>query len=34
MGYFYYNENLNWAAQNLRLDRMLPEGLDIAGLMQ
>jgi len=20
--YFYYNENLNWAAQNLRLGRM------------
>jgi len=28
MGYFYYSENLNWAAQNLRLGR----GLDIADL--
>jgi len=28
MGYFYYSENLNWAAQNLRLNR----GLDIAGI--
>jgi len=27
-GYSYYSENLNWAAQNLRLGR----GLDIAGL--
>jgi len=23
MGYFYYSENLNWAAQNLRLGRGL-----------
>ena len=28
MGYFYYSENLNWAAQNLRLGR----GLDIVAL--
>jgi len=28
MGYFYYSEKLNWAAQNLRLGR----GSDIAGL--
>jgi len=28
VGYFYYSENLNWAAQNLRLGR----GLDIADL--
>jgi len=28
VGYFYYSENLNWAARNLRLGR----GLDIAGL--
>jgi len=28
VGYFYYSENLNWAAQNLRLGR----GLDIAPL--
>jgi len=28
MGYLYYSENLNWAAQNLRLGR----GLDIADL--
>jgi len=36
VGYFYYSENLNWAAQNLRLGRMRPEalGLDIAGLDQ
>jgi len=28
----YYSENLNWAAQNLRLSRMRPagRGLDIA----
>ena len=26
VGYFYYSENLNWGAQNLRLGR----GLDIA----
>ena len=32
--YFCYSENLTWAAQNLRLGRMRPEGrgLDIAGL--
>jgi len=24
VGYFYYSENLNWAAQNLRLSRMRP----------
>ena len=29
VGYFYYSENLNLAAQNLRLGR----GLDIAGLV-
>jgi len=28
VGYFYYSENLNWAAQNLRLGR----GSDIAAL--
>jgi len=28
VGYFHYSENLNWAAQNLRLSR----GLDVAGL--
>jgi len=28
--YFYYSENLNWTAQNLRLGR----GLDIAGIDQ
>ena len=28
VGYFYYSENLNWAAPNLQLSR----GLDIAGL--
>jgi len=28
VGYFYYSEHLNWAAQNLRLGR----GLDIAVL--
>jgi len=28
VGYFYHSENLNWAAQNLRLGR----GLDIAAL--
>jgi len=28
VGYFYYSENLNWPAQNLRLGR----GLDIAEL--
>jgi len=28
VGYFYYSEHLNWAAQNLRLGR----GLDIADL--
>ena len=28
VGYFYYSENLNWAAQNFRLGR----GLDIADL--
>ena len=28
VGYFYYSEHLNWAAQNLRLGR----GLDIAAL--
>jgi len=28
VGYFYYSQNLNWAAKKLRLDR----GLDIAGL--
>ena len=34
VGYFYYSDNLNWAARNLRLGRMRPEGcgLDIAGL--
>jgi len=34
VGYFYYSENLNWAAQNLRLGRMPPDGrgLDIAEL--
>ena len=34
VGYFYYSENLNWAAQNLCLGRMRPEdrGLDIAAL--
>jgi len=26
MGYFCYSENLNWAAQNLRLGRMRPAG--------
>jgi len=26
VGYFYYSENLNWAAQNLRLGRMRPAG--------
>jgi len=25
-GYFYYSENLNWEAQNLRLGRMRPAG--------
>jgi len=25
-GYFYCTENLNWAAQNLRLARMRPAG--------
>ena len=31
---FYYSENLNWAAQNLRLGHTRPEGrgLDIAAL--
>ena len=29
VGFFYYSENLNWAAQNLRLVR----GLDIAALV-
>jgi len=29
IGYFYYRENFNWAAQNLRLGR----GLDIADLV-
>jgi len=35
VGYFYYSENLNRAAQNLRLGRMRPDGrgLDIAGLV-
>ena len=28
VGYIYYSDNLNWAAQNLRLGR----GLDIAGV--
>jgi len=28
VGYIYYTDNLNWAAQNLRLGR----GLDIAGV--
>jgi len=28
VGYFYYREHLNWAAQNLRVGR----GLDIAAL--
>ena len=34
VGYFYYSQNLNWAAQNLWLGRMRPEGrgLDIADL--
>jgi len=34
MGYFYYSENLNWAAQNLRLGCMRPvaRALDIAVL--
>jgi len=26
MGYFYYNENLNWAVQNLLLAHMWPVG--------
>jgi len=32
--YLYYSENLNWAAQNLRLGRMQSagHGLDIADL--
>jgi len=32
IGYFYYSENLNWAAQNLQLSCMRPagRGLDIA----
>ena len=36
VGYFYYSENLHWAAQNLRLGRMRPEGrgLDMAGLAE
>ena len=29
VGCFYYTENLNWTAQNLRLGR----GLDVAGLV-
>jgi len=34
VGYFYYNGNLKWAAQNIRLGRMRPtgRGLDIADL--
>jgi len=34
VGYFYYSENLNWVAQNLRLGLRLPEGrgLDIVAL--
>jgi len=34
VGYFYCSENLNWAAQNLRLGHMRPAGpgLDKAGL--
>ena len=34
VGYFYYSENLNWAARNVRLGRMwhARRGLDIAGL--
>jgi len=32
VGYFYYSENLNWAAQNPRLGRMQAHGLDIAEL--
>jgi len=34
VGYFYYSEHLNWAAQNLRLGHMRPagRGLDIAAL--
>ena len=34
VGYFYYRKKLNWAAQNLHLVRMQPEGrgLDIADL--
>jgi len=26
LGYFYYSEHLNWAAQNLRLCHMRPAG--------
>jgi len=26
VGYFYYSENLNWAAQNLELGRMRAAG--------
>jgi len=26
LGYLYYSENLNWAAQNLRMGRMPPAG--------
>jgi len=35
VGYFYYSENLKWAAQNLCLSRMRPDGhgLDIAALV-
>jgi len=35
IGDFYYSENLNWAAQNLRLGHMRPvgRGLDIAALV-
>jgi len=34
VGYFYYSENLNWAARNLPLGHIRPagRGLDIAGL--
>jgi len=36
IGYFSYSENLNWAAQNLRVGCMRPVGLwlDIAALFQ
>jgi len=36
VGWFYYSENLNWAAQNFRLGRMRTagRGLDIADLLQ